>query len=134
MASNPYVSLPPLLWLPLRGSMGHRQREIKARSGRWRVHKRWGRDAFEFFYPTRECYHSSKASRGEDLQVKHPVGCGQSPTFHFHPTLTCIQGSTLVGNQGVEMRQTGEKCFLTPTGMMEALHHEELAVDDVMGL
>jgi hypothetical protein len=33
--------------------MGHRQREIKARSRWWRVHKRWGRDAFEFFCPTR---------------------------------------------------------------------------------
>jgi hypothetical protein len=32
------------------------------------------------------------------------------------------------------MRQTGKKCFLTPTGMMEALHHEELAVDGVVGL
>jgi hypothetical protein len=31
--------------------MGHRQREIKARSRWWRVHKRWGRDAFEFFLP-----------------------------------------------------------------------------------
>jgi hypothetical protein len=32
--------------------MGHRQGEIKARSGQWRLHKRWGREAFGFFDPT----------------------------------------------------------------------------------
>jgi hypothetical protein len=34
--------------------MGHRQREIKARSRWWRVHKRWGREAFEFFFALRD--------------------------------------------------------------------------------
>src|SRR5215813_71942 len=38
MASNSWVSPSPLWWLPLRVSMEHPQREIKARSTRWRVH------------------------------------------------------------------------------------------------
>src|SRR6266540_3488179 len=25
-------------------------------------------------------------SRGQDLQVEHPVGCGYSPALYFHPT------------------------------------------------
>jgi hypothetical protein len=28
---------------------------------------------------------SSKAARGEDLQVEHPVWCGYAPAFHFYP-------------------------------------------------
>src|SRR5262245_50328290 len=44
-------------------------------------------------------HHSSKASRGEDLEVEHPVSCGDAPALHFHPTLPRMYGATLVGNQ-----------------------------------
>ena len=55
-------------------------------------------------------------SRGEDVQVEHPVLRRYAPTFHFHPTLTRMQGSALVGNEVIQMRQTGEKRRLTPPG------------------
>ena len=45
-----------------------------------------------------------------------------------------MQGSTLRGHQVVQMRQAGEQCRLTPTGMMEALHHKPVPVDGVLGL
>src|SRR6266446_1150822 len=77
---------------------------------------------------------SSKASRGEDLQVEHPVRCRDATALHFHPTPACVQGPALRGNQVVQVRQAGEKRRLTPSGMVEALHGEELAVDGVVGL
>jgi len=39
------------------------------------------------------------------LQIEHPVCGGQSPAFHFHPTLACVQGTALVRNQVVQVRQ-----------------------------
>ena len=45
-----------------------------------------------------------------------------------------MQGSTLRGNQIIQVRQAGEKHCLTPTGMVEVFHHEQLPVDGVMGL
>ena len=78
--------------------------------------------------------HMLIASRGKDLQVKHPIWRRQDPAFHFDPTLTCIQGSALIRNQVVQMRQAGKKCCLTPTGMVEALHGEELSVHGIVGL
>jgi hypothetical protein len=36
---------------------------------------------------------SSKAARGEDLQVEHPVCGGQSSAFHFHPALPHMLGT-----------------------------------------
>ena len=80
------------------------------------------------------CHCSSKASRGEDLQVEDPVACRYSPAFHFHPTLPGMLGATLIGNQVVQVRQPGEKRLLTPPGMMEAFHREQFPVDGVMGL
>ena len=68
------------------------------------------------------------------MQVEHPVWRRYAPTFHFHPTLTRMQGSALIGNQVVQVRQAGEKHRLTPTGMVEALHGKELPVHSVVGL
>src|SRR5215467_11532867 len=49
-----------------------------------------------------ECFScSSKAARGEDLQVEHPVCCGYAPAFHFHPTLPGMLGATLIGPPGM---------------------------------
>src|SRR6266704_2361728 len=61
-------------------------------------------------------------SRGQDLQVEHPVGCGYASALYFHPTETRMQGAPLIRNQVVQMRQPREKGRLTPTGVMEALH------------
>jgi hypothetical protein len=47
------------------------------------------------------CRRTLIASGREDLQVEHPVCGGQSPAFHFHPTLARVQGSALVRNQVV---------------------------------
>src|SRR5882762_4265173 len=77
---------------------------------------------------------SSKASRGEDLQVEHPVRGRDAPALHFHPTPACVQGPTLIGNQIVQMREAGEQRRVTPAGMVEALHGEELAVEGVVRL
>src|SRR6266446_10301508 len=77
---------------------------------------------------------SSKASRGEDLQVEHPVRCRDAPALHFHPTPACVQGPALIGNQVVQVRHPGEKRRLAPTGMVEPLHGEERAVDGVVRL
>src|SRR6266446_2885094 len=64
---------------------------------------------------------SSKASRGEDLQVERPVRCRDAPALHFHPTPACVQGPALIGNQVVLVRHPGEKRRLAPTGMVEPL-------------
>ncbi len=45
-----------------------------------------------------------------------------------------MQGSALVRDRVLQMRQAGEKRHLTPTGVMEALHGKELAVDGVVRL
>ena len=74
------------------------------------------------------------ASRGEDLQIEHPVRCRQTPAFHFHPTLTSVLGPTLIGDQVVEVGQPREKRLLTATGMMEAFHREQFPLDGVVGL
>ena len=41
---------------------------------------------------------SSKAARGEDLQVEHPVWCGDASTFDFHATLAGMLSPTLIGD------------------------------------
>jgi hypothetical protein len=45
-----------------------------------------------------------------------------------------MQGSALIGYQGVQVCQAGERCRVTPTGMVEALHGTELPVHSVVGL
>jgi hypothetical protein len=44
---------------------------------------------------------SSKASRGENLQVEHPICGGYAPTFHFYPTLASVLGAPLIRDQVV---------------------------------
>ena len=77
---------------------------------------------------------SSKATRGEDLQVKHPVLCGYSPTFHFHPTLPGMLSATLIGHQVVQVSQAREKRLLAATWVMKAFHGEQFPLEGVMGL
>ena len=45
-----------------------------------------------------------------------------------------MQGAPLIRNQVVQMRQPREKGHLTPTGVMEALHHKQFAVNSIVGL
>ncbi len=77
---------------------------------------------------------SSKATRGEDLQVEHPVLSRYAPTFHFHPTLTCMQSSALIRDEVVQVGKPCEKRLLAPIWMVKPLHGEQLPFDGVMGL
>ena len=77
---------------------------------------------------------SSKATRGEDLQVEHPVWCGYSPPFHFYPTLAGMLGPTLIRDEVVQVGEPGEKRLLATTWMVKPLHHKQLPVDGVMRL
>ena len=70
------------------------------------------------------CRRTLIASGSEDLQVEHPVCGGQSPAFHFHPTLARVQGPALVRDQIIEMRQAREERGLAAVRVMEALHRE----------
>src|SRR5262249_46425875 len=60
-------------------------------------------------YVVERVRHSSKAARGEDLQVEHPICGGDASAFHFHPTLTRVLGSTLIRNQVVQVGQPRQK-------------------------
>jgi hypothetical protein len=82
----------------------------------------------------KEYHRSSKASRREDLQVEEPVACGDGASFDFHPTLASVLSAPLVGHEVIQMREPAQKRLRAPVGMMEALHHEELPVNRVMGL
>jgi hypothetical protein len=75
-----------------------------------------------------------KAAGGEDLQVEHPIGCGDSPAFHFHSTLAGMYRSTLIRHQVIQMCEPREKRLLASLGMMEPLHSKQLSLDGVMGL
>jgi hypothetical protein len=43
-------------------------------------------------------------------------------------------GSTLIRHEVVQMGEPAPKRLLAPFGMMEALHHEPLSVNGMMGL
>src|SRR5438309_9679764 len=77
---------------------------------------------------------SSKASRGENLQVEHPVWCGDASAFHCHATLAGMLSPTLIGDQVIEVRQPCQKRLLAAFGMMEAFHGEQFPLHGVMGL
>ncbi len=80
------------------------------------------------------CWRTRIASRREDVPGEHPVRGRDATPFHFHPTRARVQGPALRRDQVVQVRQAGEQRRLTPTGMMEALHGEECAVDGVVRL
>ena len=77
---------------------------------------------------------SAKATRGENLQVEHPIYGGYASAFHFHATLARVLGSTLIRHQVVQVCQPRQKRPLAPVGMMKGFHHEQLPVDGVMRL
>ncbi len=80
------------------------------------------------------CHCSSKASRGEDLEVEEPVACRDFASFDFHTTSAGVLGATLVGDEVVQVCQSCKKRPLAPMGMMECFHHKELPVDGIMRL
>src|SRR5215510_10447158 len=67
---------------------------------------------------------SSKATRGENLQVEHPICGGYASAFDFHPTLACVLGSTLIRDQVVQVGKPREKRLLAPAWVVKALHGE----------
>ena len=69
-----------------------------------------------------------------NLQIEEPVVCRQSPSFHFHPTLTRMLGATLIRHQVVEVCQPREKRLLPSPWMIETFHREQLPLDSVMRL
>src|SRR5919198_6148744 len=77
---------------------------------------------------------SSKTSGGENLEVQQPVSCWDYSSLDFHPALPRMLGATLIGDQVVQVGEPREKRLLAPVGMMEVFHHEQLAVEGVMGL
>ena len=77
---------------------------------------------------------SAKASRGEDLEVEHPVWRGDASAFHFHATLAGMLSPTLIGDQVIKVRQPWQKRLLTAPGIVKAFHREQFALHGVMRL
>jgi hypothetical protein len=80
------------------------------------------------------CHSLSKASGGKDLEIEQPVSCWDCSSFDFHATLPGMYGPTLIRDKVIQVGQSRQKRLLAAFGMMEALHHEQLPLDDVMGL
>jgi hypothetical protein len=80
------------------------------------------------------CPRLSNASGSEDLEIEEPISCGDCTSFHLHPTLPSMLGTTLAGHQVVQMCEPSQERLLAAFGMMESLHHEQLPVDGVVGL
>jgi hypothetical protein len=68
------------------------------------------------------------------LEIEEPIACGERASFHLHPTLPGMLGASLVRHQVVQMGAPLQTRLLAALGRMEALHHEQLPVDDVVGL
>ena len=80
------------------------------------------------------CPHSSKAARGEDLQVEHPILCRHSSTFHFHTPLTGMLGATLLRDEVIQVGEPREKRPLAPAWMVPPLHREQFLFDGIVRL
>ena len=77
---------------------------------------------------------SSKAARGKDLQVEHPVWGGYAPAFHLYPALPGMLSAPLIWDQVIQVRQPREKRLLTSPRVMKPFHGEQFPFDSVMGL
>ena len=80
------------------------------------------------------CHSLSKTSGGEDLEIEQPVSCWDGSSFDFHATLPSMRGPTLIRDEVIQVGQPRQNRLLAAFGMMEALHHEQLPLDGVMGL
>jgi hypothetical protein len=47
------------------------------------------------------CHHSSKAARGQDLEIEELVSCWNFASFGFHATLAGMLRATLIRHQVV---------------------------------
>jgi hypothetical protein len=77
---------------------------------------------------------SSKAARGEDVQGEPPVWGGDAPAFHVHATLAGMRSPTRRGDQGIEVRQPGQKRLWAATRRLAAFHRAQLPLAGVLGL
>ena len=66
------------------------------------------------------CHRSSKASGGEELEIEQPVSCWDCSSLNFHAALPSMLGTSLVGDQVVEMCEPSQKRLLVTFAMMEA--------------
>ncbi len=66
--------------------------------------------------------------------MQPPVACWDCSALDFHPALPSRLGSTLLWDQVVEVCEPRAKRLLAPVGMLEALHHEQLALKGVVRL
>jgi hypothetical protein len=80
------------------------------------------------------CHRSSKAPRGEDLEIEQPVSCGDCSSFHFHATLAGMLGPTLIQPQVIQGREPRQKRLLAPSWMMAPCHREQFPLAGVVGL
>jgi hypothetical protein len=64
----------------------------------------------------------------------HPLACRYASAFHFHAASTGMLGPTLIGDQVIEVRESGEKRLLTAVWMVKRFHHEQRPLDGVVGL
>jgi len=77
---------------------------------------------------------SSKAARSEDLQVEHPIRCGYSPPFDFHPTLPRMHSSPWIRDQVVQVCQPRQKRLLAAAWMVKCFHHKQFPGNGIMRL
>ena len=68
------------------------------------------------------------------MESEEPVCGGDSPAFHFHPALTGMLGTTLIGDQVVQVREPCQKCLLAAIWVVEPFHCKQLPLNRVMGL
>jgi REP element-mobilizing transposase RayT len=76
----------------------------------------------------------SKATRGENLQVEHPI-CGRDASaFHCHPTVAGVLGSTLIRRHIVQVGEPREERLLAAMWVMKAFHGEQFPLQGVVRL
>jgi len=67
------------------------------------------------------------------LEVEEPVSCRDFSSFDFHAALTGVLGTTLIGHQVIQERETVEKRLLTSPWVMKPFHGEQFPLDGIMG-
>src|SRR5262245_29873822 len=69
-------------------------------------------DTHSIAFSGRTCHRSSKASRGEDLEIEQPVSCWDCSSFDFHSTVASMLGAALIRDGVVQMGQPSQKRLL----------------------
>ena len=68
------------------------------------------------------------------MEIQEPISRRDFATLHFDPTLPGMLGSTLIGDQVVQVGESSQKRLLTAAWMMQRFHHEQFALEGVVGL